>query len=646
MSSHMLAQRGSKSGWLQRKKKAGLLGGSTWKKGYWVLSGSSKTFREYTSEEAFSSTTTSNKSGTNFVSDIDPRLITSVNKEQDGVTLVVVLKDSTKVHFKCQTEDEQDDWHAAIEEFMSDLSKNNNESGAPLLLETLESNSSAGQLMVERDAASSASVAASPRLKHVSSSPSNSPLSRTASLRSPLKVGSFRFPSSPLSPSTSALPSPVATAKKSFRLEASATDSPKMGSPKKSFFEKDMIDTELFMNKARSLANSINRDTAESNRLKVGSETTSPTAAAAAGAGAMDKPKSNRALVLPSQIPEEHVDPKRFIKTNDQQEMLLQVITNELCNVSNLLLIDSPQSVLDCMYSLQVSSNQKLIEQGEPVEKMFVLETGKVGVFSQDFIIRPMELESTKDKKGDSFGVHSIVYNQPGIFTCKTLADSTLWVLPRQKLHELTTKEARKRLAKRMNLLERIPLLADNLDNSMIDQLADSMEFEEYKQNSVIVRKGDTLHRVIIIQDGHAEMVRPTGEKIRFRKGDIYGEWALLEGKRASVASLTVEADLIVKSPNLTALSLTVEEMENVIGPLKAFVLKKWRDQNSLRDISNGGGGDRSDRSLHIQYSGRNLEVTLPPASSTPPSQQLGLGGGLGTLLVWSACAIIYSRDI
>src|SRR5205823_6461794 len=46
----MLAQHGSKSGWLHRKKKAHLLGGTAWKKGYWVLNGKTKTLREFSSQ--------------------------------------------------------------------------------------------------------------------------------------------------------------------------------------------------------------------------------------------------------------------------------------------------------------------------------------------------------------------------------------------------------------------------------------------------------------------------------------------------------------------------------------------------------------------------------------------------------------------
>lgn len=56
------------------------------------------------------------------------------------------------------------------------------------------------------------------------------------------------------------------------------------------------------------------------------------------------------------------------------------------------------------------------------------------------------------------------------------------------------------------------------------------------------------------------------------KKGDAFGEWALLDIGAKSEVSLFAKKDLVL-------LSLEVKEVTELIGPLRDHVLKKWVEE-------------------------------------------------------------------
>jgi CRP-like cAMP-binding protein len=110
---------------------------------------------------------------------------------------------------------------------------------------------------------------------------------------------------------------------------------------------------------------------------------------------------------------------------------------------------------------------------------------------------RAPELEHVKTV-GDIFGVLSLLYNQPGPFTVKAHSECVLWAVTRRKFHELTTNETKRRVARKIRLLEGVPLIYDNLEQSIIVQLADSMEFKEYEPGAVVIKVSFYLLKMVI----------------------------------------------------------------------------------------------------------------------------------------------------
>ncbi|KAH9255543.1 hypothetical protein BASA81_006373 [Batrachochytrium salamandrivorans] len=336
-----------------------------------------------------------------------------------------------------------------------------------------------------------------------------------------------------------------------------------------------IMETGVFMGKARNFAVSTNKDFAESAKKKGTLNLSSGKERELNEEEAESNSVNKRAAVLPVMTPEEQISPDRFIKTAEQNTKLVEIVSHTLANFfgGNLFAEVEPQAIVDLMFQVKGIKGENVVTQGEPTDRMFVIEKGSVGVYTQDFVDRPPELEHIKTV-GDLFGVLSLLYNQPGPFTITAHTENlVLWAITRRKFHELTTNQTKRRVAKKVRLLEGVPLIADNLEQNLIVQLADSMEYVELEHGQTVVKRGEALTKVYIIGEGTAELTEIEGQvtPTPLGRGDAFGEWSLLDFQAKADATMTATSAL-------TILTLDVKEVEEIVGPLRGFVLRKWAE--------------------------------------------------------------------
>lgn len=337
-----------------------------------------------------------------------------------------------------------------------------------------------------------------------------------------------------------------------------------------------IMETGVFMGKARNFAVSTNKDFAESAKKKGTLNLSSGGKERELNEEEAESNSVNkRAAVLPVMTPEEQISPDRFVKTREQNAKLVEIVSHTLANFfgGNLFAEVEPQAIVDLMFQVKGVKGENVVTQGEPTDRMFVIEKGSVGVYTQDFVDRPPELEHIKTV-GDLFGVLSLLYNQPGPFTITAHTENlVLWAITRRKFHELTTNQTKRRVAKKVRLLEGVPLIADNLEQNLIVQLADSMEYVELEHGQTVVKRGEALTKVYIIGEGTAELTEIEGQvtPTPLGKGDAFGEWSLLDFQAKADATMTATSAL-------TILTLDVKEVEEIVGPLRGFVLRKWAE--------------------------------------------------------------------
>jgi serine/threonine protein kinase/CRP-like cAMP-binding protein len=569
----------SMSGWLFRKK-GGLFGG--WSKSWWVLDFPSQTFSEYRSPASADAAP---------LAEIDPQTVKKVTKKGKDQLCIIFEGDNKELILKADDEPLRNRWIDVFGEYLLALPEGKEGKAAEPL------------------------------------PTSNVSLSKVASFRT-------KEPSSPSNGTTTPSPSSVSRQEGSDSRPVSqsvnevAVEKGRASqriAPPSSKKDAAIMDTGVFMGKARNFAVSTNKDFQESAKKK---GTAPPQKRELDAEG--EESNKKRAAVIPVMTPEEQIEESRYVKTKEQSERLLKVVVEQLSNFfgGNLFKEVEPEAIVDLMFQVKVAKNENVVTQGEPTDRMFVIEKGSVGVYSQDFVDRPPELEQVKTID-DIFGVLSLLYNQPGPFTIKAHTECMLWAITRRKFHELTTNQTKRRVARKIRLLEGVPLIADNLDQSILVQLADSMEFKEYESGQEIVKKGEALKKVIIVGDGTAKLMDGDIVKGELQKGDAFGEWALLDIGTKSDSSM-------VATSTLSILTLEVKEVEELVGPLRAFVLRKWaesrRDNFFFSDQPRGGTVFKPESDIRNPIS--RLKATVQFGSGAAGSQPNEDDGAQPTTLV------------
>ncbi|KAH9260528.1 hypothetical protein BASA82_001114 [Batrachochytrium salamandrivorans] len=308
---------------------------------------------------------------------------------------------------------------------------------------------------------------------------------------------------------------------------------------------------------ARTSNLSINRDALESSKRKPNFQ--------------LQQPESQpfRQVVVPILLHASDIDPpvgeEAFQKTSKQIQLLSQVIESEFPTSQD---DDSEvvKAIVNSMFKVTLPDKDTVIAvQGEPADRMLVVESGEVGVYSQDFAHRPAELEHCKHE-GGCFGVHNVLYHQPAPFTIRTHQPaSVFWVLTRGKYLELITQEQKRLVAKKAKALERIWLLQRYLELSLLDQVAEAMEIERYRESQLLAKAGDSVSKLFVVVEGRLRF-----GTLLLQRNDVFGESALvtIEGK--------LEFDLVCESTTCEVISLAPAQVEAICGPVKLYIIKKF----------------------------------------------------------------------
>lgn len=342
----------------------------------------------------------------------------------------------------------------------------------------------------------------------------------------------------------------------SLQQQQQAGNLPRLGS------SQDLSNSMVFMGKASNFAQRIAQDLDRSNQRKeLSPQSQRPPLQREESLNRQE----HHALPIASQL-ESKVDPSQFAKTPEQTALLVSTISQELWALlsQSVMRIAPPQALVDLMYSVTVPANHTMVVQGQQLDKLYIIETGRVGVYSVDFVDNPRgELEYVK-KRGDCFFVHSLLYHQPGPFTITTHVECKMWALSLKQFNDFMTLQTKKVVVRKLKLLEGVPLLANSLEFETIVQLADCLEFQEMRKGDWLVREGDLVKKLYVVDEGEVSIGTNTQPLVR---GQVFGEWALLANVRSKM-------HLEVCSDTALVLVLDIDEMEELIGPLRKYVLQ------------------------------------------------------------------------
>ncbi|MCO5604258.1 hypothetical protein L7F22_058421 [Adiantum nelumboides] len=229
--------------------------------------------------------------------------------------------------------------------------------------------------------------------------------------------------------------------------------------------------------------------------------------------------------------------PKIVAKSEEAKQRIQQALKDNY--LFKYLDPEQAQIVIDAVEEVKFNNDEIVIKQGDPGDHFYLLEEGTCEVWLQ----RPDKGEADMVKEysaGDSFGELALLYNAPRAATVKASSNCTLWAMDRMTFRAIllhTTSQKRQLYEK---FLDDVPLFK-TLDKYEKAAIADVLEAEYFEEGLEILVEGHPGEKFYLLEEGEAEAKTRGNVVKKYKRGDYFGELALLNDKprAATVVAVT-----------------------------------------------------------------------------------------------------------
>ena len=204
--------------------------------------------------------------------------------------------------------------------------------------------------------------------------------------------------------------------------------------------------------------------------------------------------------------------------------------------------------IIISMSLYSVKEGKTLYSQGFSGNYWYIVNSGELERFHNNKLIGKLG-------RGDSFGERALMNGAPRSNTVIAKTDCKLWVLKRQVFRKILEFIFTSNYEENMKFLDGINMPLDATFKSI---MANNLMQEIYLKGQFICKEGELGSCMYIIKDGEVECLK--GDKVirTLKKGDNFGQKALLEG---GIRSLDVKAKTDCK-----IYSISTEFFKNQFG--------------------------------------------------------------------------------
>ncbi|VEU21354.1 DEKNAAC102794 [Brettanomyces naardenensis] len=213
-----------------------------------------------------------------------------------------------------------------------------------------------------------------------------------------------------------------------------------------------------------------------------------------------------------------------------------------------------PESLRTVIFALEekrVPKDTEIIKQGDQGDYFYVVEKGTV-----NYYVNNKEVNTSSD--GSSFGELALMYNAPRAATVIAKTDCILWALDRMTFRRILLERTSKKRSLYDSFLKEVPVLK-SLSSYERSKLADALNTESYQIGQNVVTQGAEGENFYFIEDGDADVIKDDKVVQHLRKGDYFGELALLYD---SPRQATVKATTLLK-----VVTLGKSGFQRLLGP-------------------------------------------------------------------------------
>ena len=187
------------------------------------------------------------------------------------------------------------------------------------------------------------------------------------------------------------------------------------------------------------------------------------------------------------------------------------------------------EEIIVSMSLYKVTKGVTLYTQGLPGNYWYIVQSGELSVYMNN-------KEVGKLKKGQSFGERALMDGTLRSNTIIADTDCKLWALKRQVFRKIIEFIFTSNYEENMKFLDQVNI---PIESTLKSIMANNLIQEIYLKGQYICREGEFGNSLYIIKDGEVECLKGENVIRILKKGDNFGQKALLEG---DVRSLDVRA--------------------------------------------------------------------------------------------------------
>ena len=211
----------------------------------------------------------------------------------------------------------------------------------------------------------------------------------------------------------------------------------------------------------------------------------------------------------------------------EDYDIIYDIISNHF--FLQTLTHQAKEEIIVSMSLYKVSKGVTLYTQGLPGNYWYIVQSGELSVFMNN-------KEVGKLKNGQSFGERALMDGTLRSNTIIADTDCKLWALKRQVFRKIIEFIFTSNYEENMKFLDQVNI---PIESTLKSIMANNLIQERYLKGQYICREGEFGNSLYIIKDGEVECLKGENVIRILKKGDNFGQKALLEG---DVRSLDVRA--------------------------------------------------------------------------------------------------------
>jgi len=182
--------------------------------------------------------------------------------------------------------------------------------------------------------------------------------------------------------------------------------------------------------------------------------------------------------------------------------------------------------IIGAMKEVEVEVGERIIQQGEQGDFLFVIESGDFECTIADVVTGAENVVRTC-QRGDVFGELALLYNCPRAASVLAKSDSVCWQLDRETFNHVVKEAAVKTRERYDAVLAKVPILAQ-MGKVERSQISDALHKEKYVDGATIMSQGEVGNKFYIIEEGECVALKNGKAVMSYGPGGYFGELALI----------------------------------------------------------------------------------------------------------------------